>query len=54
MTSSTINPHASDNRGTLRAPAQLLGWRESLARWIMAARVGCLSESVMHHFRFEV
>jgi hypothetical protein len=38
MTSSTVNPHASSSGGTLRAQAQQVGWRESLARWIMATR----------------
>ncbi len=33
MTSSTVNPHASGSRGILRAPAQQVGWRNSLARW---------------------
>jgi hypothetical protein len=34
MTSSNVNPHASDSGGKLRAPAQqIVGWRESLARW---------------------
>ncbi len=31
MTDSTFNKHASDSGGTLRAPAQQVGWRESLA-----------------------
>jgi len=33
MTDSTVNPHASDSGGKLRAPAQQVGWRETLARW---------------------
>ncbi len=38
MTSSTVNPHASGNGGKLQAPAQQVGWRDSLAGWIMATR----------------
>jgi len=34
MTSSNVNPHASDSGGTLRAQTQQVGWRESLARWL--------------------
>jgi len=31
MTCSTVNQHTSESGGTLRAPAQKVGWRESLS-----------------------
>ncbi len=38
MSYSTFNKHAAGSGGKLRAPVQQVGWRESLAGWIMATR----------------